>query len=94
MSLQYLKEEVWDKLIFCMQNVKVWFQHFGHQGFVQSYTNIIDSHSQSTQSKKVALSLQYHKIELGMEFIFSNADKHQSFYKLALSFFMEVARHV
>ena len=29
-----------------------------------------------------------------MDFIFSHADKHQSFYKLALSFFVEVARHV
>ena len=29
-----------------------------------------------------------------MEFIFSHADKHQSFYKLALSIFMEVARLV
>ena len=29
-----------------------------------------------------------------MAFIFSHTDKHQSFYKSALSFFMEVARHV
>ena len=29
-----------------------------------------------------------------MEFIFLHADKHHSFYKLALSFFMEVARFV
>ena len=29
-----------------------------------------------------------------MEFIFLHADKHQSFYKLALWFLMEVARHV
>ena len=29
-----------------------------------------------------------------MEFIFSHVDKHHSFYKLALSFFMEVARFV
>ena len=46
------------------------------------------------KKKKVALSLQYHKIELGMAFIFSHTDKHQSSYKSALSFFMEVARHV
>ena len=29
-----------------------------------------------------------------MEFNFLHADKHQNFYKLALSFLMEVARHV
>ena len=29
-----------------------------------------------------------------MKFIFLHADKQQSFYKLALSFLMEVARHV
>ena len=29
-----------------------------------------------------------------MEFIFLHADKHQSFYKLALQFLMEVARHI
>ena len=29
-----------------------------------------------------------------MAFIFSHTDKHQSFFKSALSFFMEVARHV
>ena len=44
-------------------------------------------------------SLQYlyyiSKIKkLGMEFIFLHTDKHQSFYKFALTFLMEVARHV
>ena len=34
------------------------------------------------------------KKELGKDFIILHADKHQSFYKLALSFLVEVARHV
>ena len=42
----------------------------------------------STQSNKFAIK------KLGMEFIFLHADKHQNFYKLALLFLMEVARHV
>ena len=50
-------------------------------------------YSQITQSKKVALSLQYDKKEVRSSVHFLHADKHQSFYKLALSFFMEVAKH-
>ena len=51
-------------------------------------------HSQSTQSNKFAVSLQYLKKEIANGVNFLHADKHQSFYKLALSFLMEVARHV
>ena len=50
-------------------------------------------YSQITQSKKVALSLQYDKKEVRSSVHFLHADKHQSFYKLALSFFMEVTKH-
>ena len=51
-------------------------------------------HSQITQSNKFAITLQYLKKE-GMDgFQFLYADKHQSFYKLALSFSTEVTRHV
>ena len=50
-------------------------------------------YSQITQSKKVALSLQYDKKGVRSSVHFLHADKHQSFYKLALSFFMEVAKH-
>ena len=42
---------------------------------------------QSTQSSKFTISLQCLKKEV-------RNGVHQSFYKLALSFFMEVARHV
>ena len=51
-------------------------------------------YSQSTQSNKFAISLQHLKKEVlnGVHFLY--ADKHQGLYKLALSFLMEVARHV
>ena len=51
-------------------------------------------HDQFTQSNKFAISLQYLKkgVRNGVHIL--DADKHQSFYKLALFFLMEVARHV
>ena len=49
-------------------------------------------HSQITQSRKFATSLQYLKKEVRRSFW--HADKRQSFYKLVLSVLMEVARHV
>ena len=53
----------------------------------------IIKHSQSTQSNKFAISLQHLKIEVRAGVHFLHADKHQSFYNLALSFLMEVVRH-
>ena len=50
-------------------------------------------HSQSTKSKKSAISLQYLKDEVTNGVHFLHADR-QSFCKLALSFLMEVARHI
>ena len=50
-------------------------------------------HSQSTQRNKFAISLQYLKKEVTDGVYFLHADK-QSFYKLALWFWKEVARHV
>ena len=49
---------------------------------------------QITQSNKFAMSLQYLKKEVRNGDHFWHADKRQSFYKLVLSFLMEVARHV
>ena len=49
-------------------------------------------HSQSTQSNKFAISLQYLKKEVRDVVHFLHSEK-QSFYKLALSFLMEVARY-
>ena len=50
--------------------------------------------SESTQSNKFAISLQYLKKEVRDRVHFLHADKNQSFYKLALLCLVEVARHV
>ena len=47
-------------------------------------------HSQSPQSNKFAISLQYLKKEVTNGVHFLHADKHQSFKKWKLSFLMEV----
>ena len=54
----------------------------------------IFKHSKSTQSNNFAISLQYLKKEVRNGVHLLHADKHQSFYKLRLSFLTEVARHV
>ena len=54
----------------------------------------IIKHSQGTQVTILQYLYNISKKKLKMEFIFLHADKNQSFHKLALSFFMEVARHV
>ena len=51
-------------------------------------------HSQSTQSNKFAISLQYLKKEVRKRVHFLHADEHQSFYKLGLLFLMELARYI
>ena len=51
-------------------------------------------HSQITQSNKFAISLQYLKKEVRNGGDFWYADKRQSFYKLVLSFLIEVAIQV
>ena len=55
---------------------------------------VITKHSQSTQSNKFAISLQYLIKEVRNGVHFLHADKHQSFYKSTLSILMEVVRHV
>ena len=54
---------------------------------------VMVKHSQCTQSNKFAISVQYLKKEVRNGVHFLRADKHQSFYKLALSFLLEVVRH-
>ena len=49
---------------------------------------------QITESNKFAISLQYLKKEVRNGDHFWHAEKIQSFYKLVLSFLMEVVRHV
>ena len=51
-------------------------------------------HSQITQSNKFAIYLQYLKKEGSNGGHFWHADKRQSFYKLILSFLMEMVMHV
>ena len=54
----------------------------GHQSFLQGDTVTIDGHdqaSQSIQSKKCAITLQYLKKEVRNEVHFLYADKHQCF---------------
>ena len=58
---------------------------------------IINGHDQvfsNYSSNKFAISLQYLKKEVSNGDYFWHVDKRQSFYKLVLSFLMEVARHV
>ena len=51
-------------------------------------------HFQSTHSIQFVISLQYLKKEVRKGVHFLHASEHQIFYKLALSFLMEAARHV
>ena len=51
-------------------------------------------HSQSAQSNKFVISLQYFKKEVRDGVHFLRADKHQGFCKLTKWFLMEVATHV
>ena len=61
---------------------------------VVSLWKSIARHDQSAQNKKFAICLQYLEKEVNDEVEFLHADKHQSFYKLALLFLIEVAWHV
>ena len=101
MSLQYLKKEVRDEVDFLHADkhqsfLQVDFNILGIKVFYKILSLLMDmiQHSQSTQSNKFAISLQYLKKEVRNGVHFLHADKHQNFYKLALSFLMEVARHV
>ena len=54
----------------------------------------MNKYSKITQYNKFAIFLQYLKKEVRNGVHFLHADKHQSFYKLVLSFLVEVARHI
>ena len=79
-----------------------WFQHFGHQGFVQGDTHDHENvkgmvigiimHSQITQSNKFAMSLQYLQKEV-MNGVHVGVHQDQYFYKLDYQFSMKT-RHV
>ena len=99
--LQYLKKEVRGSWFFAHADK--------HQSFLQvdfntlaikvSYSVILSlligmiKHSQSTQIKKLAIFIQHLKKEVRNGVHFLQADKPQRFFKFALSFLMEVARH-
>ena len=76
MSLQYLKKEVRDEVDFLHADKHQSFLQvdFNTLGIKVSYKVILSllmgmiKYSQSTQSNKFAISLQYLKKELGMEF--------------------------
>ena len=102
MSLQYLEKEVRDEVDFLDVDkhqgvLQVDFNTLGMKvSFKVVLSLLIDMirHSQSNQSNKFAISLQYLKKEVKNGDQFLHADKHENFYNLALSFLMEVARHV
>ena len=78
MSLQYDEKEVRDEVDFSHVDKHQNFLQvdFNTLGIKASYKVILSlllgmiKHSQSTQSNKFAISLQYLKKKLGMEFIF------------------------
>ena len=102
MSLHYLKKGVRDELDFWHADKHQSFLQFGFDTWsIKIYYKVILSllmgmikHSQSTQSNKFVISLQYFKKEVKDWIYFLHADKHQSFCRLVLSFLMEMARYV
>ena len=99
-SLQCLysisKKKLKLKLIFCMQSFQVYFNTLSIKVSYKVDIIIINGHDQvfSNYSNKFAISLQYFKKEIRNGDHFWHADKLQSFYKLVLSFLMELARHI
>ena len=85
------------KLIFCMQSFqKAYFNTLRIKVAYKADIIIVNGHDQvfSNYSNKFAISLQYLKKEIRNGDHFWHADKSQSFYKLVLSFLMELSRHV
>ena len=96
-SLQYLKKELKAEVDFFMQSFqKVYFNTLSIKVAYKVHIIIVNGHDQvfSNHSNKCAISLQYLKKEIRNGDHFWHPDKRQSFYKLVLSFLMEVARHV
>ena len=95
-SLKYLKKEVRDEvdLLHVDKHQSFLQVNFNTLGIKDAYKVILSlllgiiKHSQSTQSNKFAISLQYLKKEVKKVYFF-HADEHQS-----LLFLMEVARYV
>ena len=102
MSLQYLKKEVTDEVDFlhvdkAQSSLQVDFNTLGIKVSCKVMLSLLmrmAKYSQSTQSNKFTVFLLYLIKEVRHGIHFLHADKYQSFYKLALSFLKEVARHV
>ena len=102
MSLQYLKKEVRDEvdLLHVHKHQSFLQVDFNTLGIKVSYKVILSllmgmiKHSESSQSNRLAITLQYHKKEVRDAVHFLHGVKHQRFYKLGLLFLMEVAKQV
>ena len=76
-SLQYLKENVKDKVDFYMQiNIESFFKS------ILSFYVFVTTHAQITQSNKFAISLQYLKQEVSDEVDFLHVDMHGNFLQI------------
>ena len=80
MSLQYLKKEVRDEVVFNTLGMKVSYK------VILSLLMGMIKHSQNTQSNKFLTSLQYLKKEARVEFILCMQVINQSIHKLVLLF--------
>ena len=100
MSLQCRKKEVRDQVDLLQVDkhqrfLQIDFNNLGIKVSYKVMLSLVIKHSQITQSNK---SLQYlyniskEKVRTGLHFL--HADKHPSFYILALSFLMEVTSYV
>ena len=95
MSLQYLKKKVRDEVDFQHADKHQSFLQvdFNTLGIKVSYKVVLSllmgmiKHSQSTQSNKFAVSLQYLKKKLGMEFIFSMQRNITKFLQVGITVF-------
>ena len=101
MSLQYLKKEVTQEVNYWHADkhqslLLVDFNTFGIKVSFKVLSVLMGmiKHSQSTQNNKFQISLQYLKKDVKDGIHVFHTNRHQSFYKLTLSFLMEVARHV
>ena len=95
--LQYLKKEVSNEVDFfaCRYTSKFstsWFQHC--YKVKQSLLMRMIKHSKSTQCNIFAISFQQYQKKVVNGVHLFHADQYQRFYKLALSFLMEVAIYI
>ena len=102
MPLQYFNKEVRDGVdcshankhqSFLQVNFNIMGIKFSYQ-VTLSLVMVMIKYSQSTQSDKFVISLEYLEKEVRNGVHFLHAGKQQSFYNLALMFLIQVARYV